>query len=268
VWSLSLRDIRLGGPDRVQEVLRAARDGRHVVVNATDYADLDIVAAGLLGAQEDGARVVVRSGPSMVKSIAGVPDRGPLEPGEIRSSVGAGGGGLIVVGSHVGLSNRQLRAATARADVATVELAVSELVDGDVPTVVRRTSARVRERLSEGHVLLQTSRTVRRGTDAAASLAIAREVSTALSETVASVRDLPAWVIAKGGITSHDVAVRGMGIRRAVVLGQLLPGAVSVLVPIEVQQGSGRVPFVVFAGNVGDEQTLAHAIDVPSATTL
>jgi hypothetical protein len=57
VWSLSLRDIRLVGPDRVQEVLRAARDGRHVVVNATDYADLDIVAAGLLGAQEDGARV-------------------------------------------------------------------------------------------------------------------------------------------------------------------------------------------------------------------
>lgn len=170
----------------------------------------------------------------MVKSIAGVPDRGPLGPEEIRSSMGtAGSGGLIVVGSHVGLTNRQLRAATARDDVATVELAVSELVDGDVPAVVRRLSAQVRGRLSDGHVLLQTSRTVHRGADAAPSLAIARQVSTALSETVASVRDLPAWVIAKGGITSHDVAVRGMGIRRAVVLGQLLPGAVSVLDPTE-----------------------------------
>jgi uncharacterized protein YgbK (DUF1537 family) len=72
----------------------------------------------------------------------------------------------------------------------------------------------------------------------------------------------PAWVIAKGGITSHDVAVHALGIRRAKVLGQLLPGLVSVLHPIEAAPEITGSPYVVFAGNVGDHTTLAYVIDV------
>jgi uncharacterized protein YgbK (DUF1537 family) len=72
----------------------------------------------------------------------------------------------------------------------------------------------------------------------------------------------PAWVIAKGGITSHDVAVRGLGIRRAKVLGQLLPGLVSVFRPVDAAPEVVGTPYVVFAGNVGDETTLASVIDV------
>ena len=71
----------------------------------------------------------------------------------------------------------------------------------------------------------------------------------------------PAWVIAKGGITSHDVAVQGLGIRRAEVLGQLLPGMVSVFRPIEADPRAVGMPYVVFAGNVGDERTLAEIVD-------
>jgi len=41
----------------------------------------------------------------------------------------------------------------------------------------------------------------------------------------------PAWVVARGGITSHDTAVRGLEIRGVEVIGQLLPGLVSVLRP-------------------------------------
>jgi uncharacterized protein YgbK (DUF1537 family) len=68
-------------------------------------------------------------------------------------------------------------------------------------------------------------------------------------------------VIAKGGITSHDVAVRGLGIRRAEVLGQLLPGMVSVFRPLDAAPGAVGTPYVVFAGNVGDEETLADIVD-------
>ena len=71
----------------------------------------------------------------------------------------------------------------------------------------------------------------------------------------------PAWVVAKGGITSHDVAVRGLGIRRAEVLGQLFPGIVSVLRPIDAPPEVVGVPYVVFAGNVGNESTLADVVD-------
>jgi uncharacterized protein YgbK (DUF1537 family) len=112
-------------------------------------------------------------------------------------------------------------------------------------------------------VLLYTSRTLLRDDDPATSLAIAGQVSTALIEVVrGAVPSKPAWVVAKGGITSHDVAVRGLGIRRAIVLGQLLPGLVSVFQPVEAAPEIVGTPYVVFAGNVGDEQTLAYVIDL------
>jgi len=112
-------------------------------------------------------------------------------------------------------------------------------------------------------VLLFTSRTLLRDVDPAVSLEIARTVSTAVIEVVrGAVPAEPAWVVAKGGITSHDVAVRGLGIRRATVLGQLLPGLVSVFRPVEAIPAVVGTPYVVFAGNVGDETTLAYVIDL------
>ena len=107
---------------------------------------------------------------------------------------------------------------------------------------------------------------LRAGTDAQESLAISRSVSTAVIEVVrAALPARPAWVIAKGGITSHDVAVRGLGIRRATVLGQLLPGLVSVFRPIEAAAEAVGIPYVVFAGNVGDDNTLADVLDLFTA---
>ena len=122
--------------------------------------------------------------------------------------------------------------------------------------------------LAESDVLLFTSRTLVRDTDPAASLEISRQVSTAVIEVVrGAVAAEPAWVVAKGGITSHDVAVRGLGIRRATVLGQLLPGLVSVFQPVEALPQIVGTPYVVFAGNVGDENTLAYVIDLFSGRT-
>jgi uncharacterized protein YgbK (DUF1537 family) len=46
------------------------------------------------------------------------------------------------------------------------------------------------------------------------------------------------------------------------VLGQLLPGLVSVFRPIEAPEEVVGMPYVVFAGNVGDENTLAYVADV------
>jgi uncharacterized protein YgbK (DUF1537 family) len=88
-------------------------------------------------------------------------------------------------------------------------------------------------------------------------------VSNGLVEVVREVLPArPAWVVAKGGITSHDVAVHGLGIQRAQVIGQMLPGLVSVLLPEVAAPEAVGVPYVVFAGNVGDDSTLAHVITV------
>src|SRR3712207_95951 len=174
------------------------------------------------------------------------------------------GHGLVVVGSHVGLTSRQVAVARECSDITEVELEVPAVADpARRDAHVAEITDRVVAALTDSDVLLFTSRTLLRDADPGASLQIARQVSTAVTEVVrGAVGAAPAWVVAKGGITSHDVAVRGLGIRRATVLGQLLPGLVSVFRPVEALPQVVGTPYVVFAGNVGDETTLAHVINL------
>jgi uncharacterized protein YgbK (DUF1537 family) len=258
VVSIGLGDIRDGGPARVCEILCGVADGAFVVVNATGYDDLEVVVLGLLDAEAEGRFFLYRTGPSFVRALAGLEPKDPLTAADIWAAGHPGGHGLVVVGSHVGVTSRQVAVARSRGGLAEVELDVAAVAD---PRHVAGVADRVIAALAGSDVLLYTSRALARGADAEDSLAIARAVSAALVEVVRRARAArPAWVLAKGGITSHDVAVHGLGIRRAEVLGQLLPGMVSVLRPVAASPEAVGVPYVVFAGNVGDETTLAHVI--------
>jgi uncharacterized protein YgbK (DUF1537 family) len=264
VSSITHDDIRLGGPRRVAEILAGVTGGAFVVVNAVEYADLDVVVLGLLDAEAAGKSFLHRSGPSFVQALAGLDPQEPLRASQIWPTGQPGGHGLVVVGSHVGLTSRQVAVAQRHGGLAEVELDVAAIADparrdAHVAEVVRQ----VVSALDNSDVLLFTSRTLLRGRDATDSLDIARRVSTAVTDVVRiALASSPEWVIAKGGITSHDVAVRGLGIRRATVLGQLLPGLVSVFRPVDAAPEVVGTPYVVFAGNVGDESTLASVIDL------
>ena len=71
---------------------------------------------------------------------------------------------------------------------------------------------------------LFTSRTLLTGDTAATNLAIGETVSRSLVAIVAALRTRPRWLIAKGGITSSDIATHALGVGRALILGQALPG--------------------------------------------
>jgi uncharacterized protein YgbK (DUF1537 family) len=262
VHAVTLDDIRLGGPDRVTELLEQVTEGAFVVVDGLDYADYEVVVLGLLAAEEAGRSFVYRTGPSFVRALAGNEPKDPLTAADIWPDRHPGGHGLVVVGSHVGLTSRQVAKAQERGDLAQVELDVPRLVDAATrDDHVADAGRQVVEALASSDVMLFTSRLLVRGGGAEDSLAISRNVSTAVIEVVrAALAARPSWVVAKGGITSHDVAVRGLGIRRARVLGQLFPGLVSVLRPVEAANEAVGIPYVVFAGNVGDEDTLADVI--------
>jgi uncharacterized protein YgbK (DUF1537 family) len=219
--------------------LDALEAGGWIVVNAETYDDLEAIVRAV---RDSGRRFLYRTGPSFVRALAGIAPKPPLR----EIDVGAGHG-LVVVGSHVGLTTRQVEAVQGLREF---ELDVNALD----PEAV---GAQVRAALEDDDVLVYTSRTPRDG-----GLETAREVSRAVTQVVQTALEAgPAWMIAKGGITSHDVAVRGLGIRRAQVLGQLLPGMVSVFRPTEADPRAVGMPYVVFAGNVGDENTLAEIVD-------
>ena len=110
-------------------------------------------------------------------------------------------------------------------------------------------------------VVIRTSRKLVVGVDPDDSLVIARTVSAALVNTVHEVVDTirPKFVVAKGGITSSDVATVGLEeITRAWSRGTLLTGTVSLWEPISgPAQG---IPYIVFAGNVGNDDALLDVV--------
>jgi uncharacterized protein YgbK (DUF1537 family) len=249
VRSVTLDDIRGGGPEAVADRLCAAPDGAVIIGNAAAAADLEVLVLGLLDAERRGRRLLCRTGPSFV----GV--RGGLVPQPPLRRVGGGGRGLVVVGSHTALTGEQLGRALDRHRLDVVELRVQDVLsergDDHVREVARRVAGAPRD------VALVTSRELRAGRDGAESLALSARVSRALVRAVALAvaERAPAWVLAKGGITSHDVARHGLGARRAVVAGQLFDGMVSVWLLGE------RLPYVVFPGNVGGPDHLSLALD-------
>jgi uncharacterized protein YgbK (DUF1537 family) len=245
VIPLPLATVRRG-PEAVAETLRTASGGQPIAVDAVREEDLRLVARGLWRAEELGGTYVCRTGPPFVRAMIGQAPRPPLAD---PIPDGPPTGGLIVVGSHVALSTRQLaRLREARPDAYYRELDVTDL-DG-VPDAVGRVVAELPDR----DVIVATSRTVQPGLD------FARRVSAALVELTRNVtaRRRPRFVVAKGGITSHDLAAHALGITRAMVRGTLLPGITSLW---ESQSG---LPFVVFPGNVGDDDALADVVRILS----
>ena len=265
VRSISLAEIRTGGPDRVRELLAGLAGGAWAVVNAAGYPDLEAVACGVLRAELQGQSFLFRTGPSFVRALTGTEPREPLRGAALWPDGRRDGNGLIVVGSHVGQTSRQVAVLRQQTRVAAVELSVPAVLAGATGAVTS-TAGQVRRALAHSDVLLYTSREVAAGATAGASLEIARAVSAAVARTVRlALAARPAWVLAKGGITAHDVALHGLCIRRAEVAGQLLPGAISVFRPVDALPDVIGMPYVVFAGNVGDDGTLAQVAGIMAA---
>jgi uncharacterized protein YgbK (DUF1537 family) len=277
VASITLTDIRVGGPERVQDILAGLTGGQPVVVDAVEDADLRIVALALVRAEAAGKTFVYRIGPSFVRARSGQQATPAIDAGRLKMILASSKTelpddgrpsvphGLIAVGSHVGLTTRQLDQLRATGHVLELELDVPTLLesgtrDQHVNEVAAEAARLLHDNPSDSDVVVRTSRTLITGADASDSLLIARTVSAALVSTVRQVVALvrPAFVLAKGGITSSDTATEGLAIRRAWSRGTMLPGIVSLWEPVAgPAQG---IPYIVFAGNVGDDHALAAVV--------
>ncbi|MCI9889883.1 hypothetical protein JT358_15725 [Micrococcales bacterium 31B] len=260
-----------GGPDKVCDVLRSAQ-GAWVIVNATTYADLEIVAAAQWRLEREGTTFITRCGPSYVHSLRGTPRASTLSADALAAHVTndppRGQHGLIVVGSHVDLTSAQLHHLQRNAGLIECELDAHALLGPEAPGYLAETARKVRESLDSNTVVVYTSRALLRTDDPDESLAISKRISDGVVALVQSVMvDRPAWVVAKGGITSHEVARHGLGIRSARVVGQFYPGQISLMVATDAAEHSLGCPYVIFPGNVGDESALTYVVGVLRAAT-
>jgi uncharacterized protein YgbK (DUF1537 family) len=258
VRAISIEQLRKGGPHAAGKALMELADGAVCVVNAAEMRDMEVFVSGLLDAEEGGKRFLYRTAASFVQARAGIAPRPLLSPADL--SLPAEGGALFVVGSYVPKTTAQVERLLAETGIGHVEIDVAALLDdAHARQAVAAAVDALNAALQDGRdVVLYTSRGLITGADAAESLAIGKRVSDSLVEIVRSLEVRPRYLVAKGGITSSDIATKALGIRRAFVFGQALPG-----VPVWQAGPESRYPglaYVVFPGNVGGDDALVRIV--------
>ena len=265
--SSEVHQINLGvirtSPEEIRDALLTLPPGSIASIDAVTENDFRMLALGVALAEKAGETFLFRSGPAFVGAWIGQKDYTPLSESDLQESEGKQTqGGLIVIGSHVALTNQQLeQVRISNVGIREIEvnpqMALSSNFDSEIiPGLV----AELIEELASSNVILRTSRELIIGATPEESLSISAKVSESIARVVNNLLKTakPRFVIAKGGITSNDVASKGLEVRHALVVGPLLPGLVSLWRPVDgIAVG---MPFVVFPGNVGDEFALAEII--------
>jgi len=240
--------------------LRALRGNTCCVVDAEQQSDLDSFAQQLLAAAGEGKRFLFRSAASLLTSLAGLPPQ-PVAAAEMGTFVRDARPGVVLVGSHVEKSTRQLQHLMQNTSVVPIHIDLDRMLQN-----ANALHKEIHQQLSDAlrqdrSAVLYTSRGERQFAAKADRLAFGERVSGFL---VGLVQDLPreiGFLISKGGITSNDTLSKGLALRTARVLGQIRAGCSVVLCP-EDHPRFPRLPVVIFPGNVGGDEALAEVYSI------
>lgn len=257
VQSVSLDTIRRGGPAAVARSLCLLSGGAICIVNAASPRDLDVFTQGLLQAERAGKRFLYRTAASFVPARCGLAPRKLLTAEDVALGEG---GGLIVVGSFVPRTSTQIEVLLAETDSAALEVDAPTLLDtrrreGHIEHLAQQAAAMLR---AGRDAVVRTSPGFVAGASCEESLRMGRLISESLVDLVRAIPVRPRYFLAKGGITSSNIATAALGVRRAMVRGQVLPG-----VPVWELGPESRypkLPYVVFPGNVGDSRALLAVV--------
>ena len=209
------------------------------IVDAQSYDELNAFAATLT------APVVIRSSSSLPKAIAGLEDKPLLDRSILRRTDMPG---CFVVGSHVQKTTRQLERLLSAAGTSGVEVDVQRILD-DSEALMGETLAVILAEARQGRTpVVYTSRREVRLDDADLRQQLGQRVSDFLVDVVRQLPYVPSYLVAKGGITSHDILTKGLGVKSAEVLGQIVPSVPCIM--------TDRFPYIIFPGNVGSEESL------------
>jgi len=258
VASISIEEIRLGGPEAVKNRLLGLENSPVCIVNAASYSDLEVFVLGLLEAEDLGRNFLYRSAASLVRVRSGISPHPLLTEDDLK--LHGRGGGLLIVGSYVSKTTSQLSALRSTKGIVEIEVDAQKLVEDQNSTIeIARVANSTNIALRAGlDTLVYTSRELISSEDANSNITIGKRVSKGLVEVVRSLQVQPRYILAKGGITASDIASAGLDVKKALVLGQIQPG-----VPVWQLGQESRypgMPFIVFPGNVGGSQALVEIV--------
>lgn len=257
--SIAVAQLR-EGPAGVLPTLLAAKNNEAIIVNALCYEDLNVLSYALLEAELQGKKFVYQVAASFVRAYAGIEKKPYLVKEQMVVKGNESHGGLVIVGSHVQKTTNQLNQLFEHSPITAVEVSVKDLLEDKNRSIeINRINKEVDHLIRSGKdAVIYTSRDVIAADDQTSNLQISQKVSGAITEIVQALKIAPKFVIAKGGITSSDVATKGLAIRRAEVIGQAAPG-----IPVWLTGEEAKftnIPYIIFPGNVGEDHTLLDIV--------
>ena len=258
----SIEELRALDYRALLNKLMTVHDFNKVVVNAASYDDVRIFVTVLLQALEAGKHFIFRSAAAFPKILGNVSDK-PLLTREELVNVSNKNGGFIIIGSHVQKTTAQLEKLLTVKDVVPLEFNQHLVLDqnafrAEIERIIRLANDYIANRQT---VVVYTRRhrfDLNLG-NKDEELQISLRISSALTHIASELQIRPNFMIAKGGITSSEVGVKALKVRKALVLGQILQG-----VPVWLTGNESKfpnLPYVIFPGNVGDENSLLEAYE-------
>ena len=226
------------------ESVAELKTGQWAVLDASTPNDLDLIAEQVLAELAKGRKHLCQSAASLLNGLSGMPSE-LLEPAELPPIAAPG---LVLVGSHVPLTDAQLADLLDQPGCCGVEFSLDE------PQEPAALTAQLQQVLSTGITpVLFSSRGERPGYTPARQ----RELALQMAQVVMALEPPLGYVIAKGGTTSLTLLQQGLQLQQVRLLGQLLPG-LSLVHPAAPHHRFGRLPVVTFPGNLGDQTTLSR----------
>ena len=267
---ISLEDLRGGDLAAAVEKLCSVRDFGKVIVNSETWQDAFRFTEALRTAMAAGKHFLFRTAAAFPKAVAGVTDRPLLQREELRTPANPNGG-IILIGSHVQKTTRQLEELrTSSLPLDYIEFNQHRVLEkGGLADEADRVLRQAEADLASGRSAVVFTRRERLDLDTDdpdAQLRISTEISDALTGIIGNLRVTPSFIVAKGGITSSDVGTKALKVRKARVMGQIRPG-----IPVWQTGDESRfpgLPYVIFPGNVGDEKDLLRIAEILSPASV
>ena len=217
---MQLADLR--GDDLPSKLLDL-NNNQCVAVDGETQADFDLFARAILETSTQGKRFLFRSAASLLTSLAQLGEQ-PTTPKNMAEYKPTLKPGVVIVGSHVSKTTRQLKQLLEESATTGVEVDVARLRDNPQQrtNILEETLRSVAIAWKQGQTpVVYTSREELSFADIQQRLEFGIQVSSLLMDIVKGLPSEIGFLIGKGGITSNDILSTGLQLKTARLLGQI-----------------------------------------------
>ncbi len=250
VQSISIEDLENGDEKSILQTIENV--DKILIVNALNYEHLNVFSKII---KQSARRIIFRTAASFIKAFGNFEPKNLLQKEDLIKENNTNGG-LIIVGSHVPKTTAQLTELL-KTDIDAIVFDVYAFFMSDARSFVSKIIVELEGILRGGQdVVLYTSRNVVLGKNKDENLQLSTYVSNALVTIVQNLKVRPAFLIAKGGITSSDIATKSLKVKRAIAIGQIEAG-----IPVWQLGEEAKfpnIPYIIFPGNVGTDESLKN----------